>query len=76
SMSVCFFAHNNSTKDNLIARLPKTVKVFTFHGAGQSQIIKKHGYQALTSNRTENFIADMTGNLIKDMHPQVRSQWY
>jgi superfamily I DNA/RNA helicase len=74
--SVCFFSHNNSTKDNLKKKLPKTANVYTFHGAGQSTLIKRYGFQRLVYDRTDKFIGDITGHNLRDMPAEIKSGWY
>lgn len=73
--TVCFFAHNNTTKDKLVNDLPKKTPVFTFHGAGSSAIIKRHRYQKLDHSRSEKLISDITGKYIRDMKPGEKFAW-
>lgn len=72
---VCFFAHNNSTKDALINRLPAKTKVQTFHGAGMSAIIARYRFQRLNSSRSENLISEITGKFTRDMKPDEKFFW-
>jgi superfamily I DNA/RNA helicase len=75
--SVCFFAHNNSTKDTLTKRLGKNgPKIQTFHGAGLSVLIKRFGYQKLVNNRTEKHIQLITGQSTQDMSWDEKKIWY
>lgn len=74
--SVCFFAHNNSTKETLEKRLMKEAKVFTFHGAGQSAIIDKWRFQKMDHQRTEKLIGNITGRELRDMPWGERSEWF
>jgi superfamily I DNA/RNA helicase len=74
-LKVCFFAHNNSTKDNLISRLPPKTRVQTFHGAGMSAIMAAHRYQKLDSLRSEKLISDITGKLLRDMKSDEKFAW-
>jgi len=73
--SVCFFAHNNSTKEALEQRLPKGTKVQTFHGAGQSALIRARRYQRLVWDRSEKHISDITGKFIRDMDQSEKFFW-
>jgi len=73
--TVCLFAPNTSTNDNLIARLPKGTKVQTFHGAGMSAIISRHRYQKLSSVRTDYLISDITGKHLRDLPSQDKFAW-
>lgn len=72
---VCFFAHNNSTKDNLKHRLPPKTKVQTFHGAGMSAVMARYRYQRLNSGRSEQLISDITGKLLRDMKSDEKFFW-
>lgn len=74
--SCCFFAHNNSTKDNLIQKLPPKTPVYTFNGAGASAIIRNERYQRLNSSRTEEIISEITGHYLRDMEVQDKIYWY
>lgn len=74
--SVCFFAHNNSTKETLEKRLMKEAKVFTFHGAGQSAIIDKWRFHKPDFRRTEKLIGTITGRELRDMSWSEKSEWY
>ena len=76
--SVCFFAHSTSVRDKLVAALGKNspAKVYTFHGAGLSCIIKKFGYQAMTSTRTERHIQSLTGFPVYNMPWEEKRKWY
>ena len=72
---VCFFAHNNSTKDHLTFRLPPKTRVQTFHGAGMSAIMARYRYQKLDSTRTEKLISEITGKLLRDMPSNEKFFW-
>jgi DNA helicase-2/ATP-dependent DNA helicase PcrA len=72
---VCFFAHNNSTKDNLTHRLPPKTRVQTFHGAGMSAIMARYRYQKLDSTRSEKLISDITGKHLRDMPSEEKFHW-
>jgi hypothetical protein len=74
--SVCFFAHNNSTKEKLTGDLPKGTPVYTFHGAGSSALIRKHRFQKKVNNRSEQIIATITGKLLRDMPIGMKRHWY
>jgi len=74
--SVCFFAHNTSTRDKLTADLPKGTPVYTFHGAGQSALIRKHRYQKLSYNRADTIISAITGKFLRDMPTEMKRNWY
>lgn len=76
NLTACFFAHNNSTKDKLTHDLPKGTPVYTFHGAGQSALIRKHRFQKMAYNRTDNLIANITGQNLRDMPLQIKKNWY
>lgn len=61
--NVAYFAHTTTIRDELKARLPPKTPVFTFHGAGLSELIKMYGYQKFDKrvSRIDNFISDITG---------------
>ena len=73
---VAYFAHTNSVKDVLIARLPKKTPVFTFHGAGQSELIKLYGYQQPNKDRITPFIVELAGKEYSEMNTTELVQWY
>jgi len=75
STKVAFFSHTNTVKDHLSNSLPKSVAVKTFHGHGQSQLIRRYGYQALTRTRTDEFISDITGKHLQDLSSREKWQW-
>lgn len=73
---VCFFAHSNTVKDHLTRSLGKKgAKIFTFHGAGQSCIIKRYGFQRLVRNRTEQHIRQITGQDFRDLTWEDKKFW-
>ena len=53
---IAYFAHTNTNKEQIKARLPNDSKVYTFHGAGYGQLIRMYGRQELTKNRIDGFI--------------------
>lgn len=73
--SVAYFAHNNSTKENLIRKLPKGTEVKTFHGAGQSVLTRRFRYQKLVYDRTDQIICELTGVLPRDMDQEAKAHW-
>jgi len=74
--SICFFTHSNSSKDIIKSRLGKKASVYTFHGAGMSAIIRKHGFQQPVNNRTEKHIETITGKSLKAMEYTDKNEWY
>ena len=72
---VCFFAHNNTTKDDLVRHLPPKTPVYTFHGAGMAAIIRRYRYQKLDNYRSEKLISDITGKFLRDMSPSEKFNW-
>lgn len=73
---VIYFSHTNSVKDVLVKRLPKKTPVFTFHGAGQSELIKLFGYQQRDNNRIDPFIENLAGIPLKEMTTSQQIEWY
>lgn len=73
--SACFFAHNNTTKEQLIRYLPKKTPVFTFHGAGSSTLIKRFRFQRKDETRSAKLISDITGQLLNDMPNNIKYGW-
>jgi len=73
--SFAFFSLNTSTRDKLKAKLPKNTQIQTFHGAGSSAIKKNHRFQKLHQGRSEMLISDITGQLVRDMDRDEKSNW-
>lgn len=73
---VVYFAHTNSVKDVLVERLPRKTPVFTFHGAGQSELIKLFGFQQRDPNRINPFITDLAGKPLTEMTTAEQIGWH
>ena len=74
--SICFFTHDNSSKENLKNRITGRFPIYTFCGAGASSVIKKFGYQKKIDSRTEGLIETCFGVTLEDLPYNEKKEWY
>lgn len=70
-----FIAFNDSTKQELIKRLPSNCKAYTFNGLGQSMIYKKRGHGELDTNRGQKLLEGIIGKRLKDIPYKERLEF-
>lgn len=74
--SVVMFAFANSAKQNLENRFNKwSPKIYTFHGAGASCIIKKYGFQPRDLKRSDKIIEGIIGEELDSLPPTTKREW-